>query len=66
MAVISRLLPVKFPDDSSDVARILRDFLPYIHVRGWCLTKMTGFHTPESRTDDVRLNVSKLVRVCAD
>jgi hypothetical protein len=45
----TRLLPSECLDDSSDAARTLRDLLPYIHVRGWCLTKMTGFPIPESR-----------------
>jgi hypothetical protein len=44
MADISRLLPGNCPDDSSDVVRRLRDFLPYIHVRGWCLEKIKAFN----------------------
>lgn len=38
------------PDILPDAPRLLRDLLPYIHVRGWCLTKMTGFPIPESRS----------------
>jgi hypothetical protein len=37
------------PDIRPDAARILCDLRPYVHVRGWCLTKMTGFHVSESR-----------------
>ena len=37
------------PDILPDAPRLLRDLLPHIHVRGWCLTKMTGFPIPESR-----------------
>jgi hypothetical protein len=37
------------PEILPDTARTLRGLRPYIHVRGWCLTKMTGFPIPESR-----------------
>jgi hypothetical protein len=29
--------------------RTLHDLPPYLLIRGWCLTKMTGFPIPESR-----------------
>ena len=74
----TRLLPGYFigccPNDSADdapdilpdAARTLRGLRLYLQVRGWCLTKMTGFPIPESRPNHVRLNVSKYVRGCAD
>jgi hypothetical protein len=53
----ARLLPGECPDDSADgtpdilpyAARTLRDVLPYIHVRGWCLAKIKAFKFSESR-----------------
>ncbi len=53
----ARLLPGRFtgrcadvaPDTARDAARTLRDFLPYIHVRGWCHQKNQGFQVSESR-----------------
>ena len=35
-------------------------------IRGWCLTKMTAFTLQKAATDSVRLNVSRIVRGCAD
>src|SRR6266542_719226 len=50
-------------DDSPDTARIaartLRDLLPYLLIRGWCLTKLNGFRFLKAARDDVRLNVHK-------
>jgi hypothetical protein len=31
-----------------------------IQIRGWCLTKMTGFRFQKADRDSVRLNVTKL------
>lgn len=41
-------------DTAPDAARTLRDVRPYFHIRGWCLTKMTGFPISESR-EELRL-----------
>jgi hypothetical protein len=38
-------------DTGRMAARTLRGLRPYRHVRGWCLTKMTGFPIPESRKE---------------
>src|SRR6266540_5203451 len=50
-------------DVSRDTARIaartLRDLLPYLLIRGWCLTKLNGFRFLKAARDDVRLNVHK-------
>jgi hypothetical protein len=42
-------IPWKFAGYSADIVRILRDLPAYSLIRGWCLTKMTGFPIPESR-----------------
>ena len=44
------------PDDSPDAARTLLGLQPYFLIRGWCLTKMTGFRIQESRQRFARLN----------
>ena len=54
------------PDILPDAPRLLRDLLPHIHVRGWCLAKITAFPFQKAATDSVRPNVSKFVRGCAD
>jgi len=50
-------------DVSRDTARIaartLRDLLPYLLIRGWCLTKLNGFRFLKAARDDLRLNVHK-------
>jgi hypothetical protein len=50
-----------FAWNSADTVRILRDLRPYHQVRGWCLTKMTGFPFQKAAADFVRLNVSQFV-----
>jgi hypothetical protein len=48
------------PDTTRDAARTFRDSLPYLRVRGWCLTKITGFPISESRRSFCLIERSQL------
>ena len=44
---------------STDTVRTSRDWLPYLQVRGWCLTKIPAFPFQKAEKIPVRLNVTK-------
>jgi len=47
--MIHRMLRRTLRGNCPEIARPLLVFRPYFLIRGWCLTKMTGFPIPESR-----------------
>jgi hypothetical protein len=53
-------------DISPDTARLLRGLLPYIQVRGWCLTKIPAFQFQKAAHNSIRLNVLKLTHRCVN
>ena len=50
----------------AEIARPLLVFRPYFLIRGWCLTKMTGFPIPESRQRFRSTEHLKLIRPWAN